>query len=450
MATATVLGLAYESPISQFPVRTGPGTNFDKAPFTISKGTTAEVLKVDEDSQDTQSDFGRIYSWFELKFADGQTGWMRGHVVGIQGDFSAFGYGHVAEMTHAYKLSRDMSVAMPEVATEVSAPAAATEVSTPSASSEVSAPDASSEVSAPDTSSEVSAPAAPPPPAAAKKGRRTAKPTAAPSLIIQRRPGSALNARNAPAGANILFRVPAKAEVKLLDVARDTSPRQFRWFKVDYNGQQAWVREDYTRWQGDTESLGLPWDLYPAPLKDASWWVRDFNYPPKQDTSTWEHHGWDYGCETGDPMFAGPNGGKVVQVQPCTKCSAARPSTVLNGLQLGDTRTFTDPGWGFGYGNFVVIEYAWDQLPASTQEWMNGNGYGEGAMYALYGHMASYSVSVGDELAGGEHFGAGGNTGNSEAPHLHLELRAGKKGHTYNGWAGLKSGLITPGVLFSR
>jgi len=439
MPTATVLGLAYESPIAEFPVRTGPGTNFDKAPFTISKGTTAEVITVDEDSQDTQSDFGRIYSWFELKFPDGNTGWMRGHVVGIQGDFSQFGYGNVAELTHAYKLIRDMSVAVP-------VPSIASEVSTPSASSEVSAPDASSEVSTPDASSEVSAP---PPPAAAKKGRRTAKPSSPAMIVIQRQVGSALNARDAPGGANVIFRVPGKAKVKLVDVARDNTPRQFRWFKIDHEGQQAWVREDYTRWEGDTETLGLPWDLYPAPMKDATWWVRDFNFAPKQDTSTWEHWGWDFGCNVGDPIYCGPNGGRVVQVQACTKCTAAKPSTINHGLQLGDPSTFSDPGWGFGYGNFVVVGYMWDQLPTSTQEWMNANGYGNGAMFALYGHMHEYSVQAGQELTGETVIGSGGNTGNSEAPHLHLELRASKS-QNYTTWAAIKSGLITPMHLFSR
>jgi hypothetical protein len=109
-AKASVLGFAFESPVSSFPAREGPGTSFPKTAFMANKDTNnLTVLDVQPDSQGTKSDFGRVYQWFKLQFSDGQTGWMRGHVVGIQGDFSAYGYGVVKELTHAYTLVRDMT-----------------------------------------------------------------------------------------------------------------------------------------------------------------------------------------------------------------------------------------------------------------------------------------------------------------------------------------------------
>ena len=107
---ASVLGFIYDSPVTEFPVRTGPGTNYDRTPFKISKGTSdLKVMDVQSDSQGTLSNFGRVYQWFHLKFPDGQTGWMRGHVIGIQGDFTRYGYGNLPEMKYAYLLVRDMT-----------------------------------------------------------------------------------------------------------------------------------------------------------------------------------------------------------------------------------------------------------------------------------------------------------------------------------------------------
>jgi murein DD-endopeptidase MepM/ murein hydrolase activator NlpD len=277
------------------------------------------------------------------------------------------------------------------------------------------------------------------------------RPSDPPAVIIQRSPGSALNARDQPTtvGSSVLFTIPSREQVKLLDVEQTDFGQRFRWFKVEYSGRQAWVREDYCRVTGDTEALGLPWDLYPAPMADRSWWVRDYNYKPFQDTNVWEHWGWDFGAEAGTPILAGPYGGKVAQVMDCAKCTEQRPSTLLNGLALGDPSTLSDPGWGFGYGNFVVVGYKWDLLPDSTQNWMRESGYENGSAFVLYGHLQSRNVEAGQSLHAEQIIGKCGNTGNSQAPHLHLELRLAKSDH-YPGWASLMNGLTNPVVLFSR
>jgi hypothetical protein len=104
-------------------VRSGPGTTYDLMPFKAKKGLDKlEVLDVQPDSQNTQSPFGRVYQWFQLRFPDGQTGWLRGHVVGIYGDFSAYGYGVINTPAHAYTLVRDMSVTPPAARESPAAP----------------------------------------------------------------------------------------------------------------------------------------------------------------------------------------------------------------------------------------------------------------------------------------------------------------------------------------
>jgi murein DD-endopeptidase MepM/ murein hydrolase activator NlpD len=59
-----------------------------------------------------------------------------------------------------------------------------------------------------------------------------------------------------------------------------------------------------------------------------------------------------------------------------------------------------------GYGNKVEIKY-WD------------------GTVSYYGHMNTFSVSVGQQVAPGELVGQSGNTGRSTGPHLHLEIHPG-------------------------
>ena len=61
-------------------------------------------------------------------------------------------------------------------------------------------------------------------------------------------------------------------------------------------------------------------------------------------------------------------------------------------------------GWGGGYGNHIIISH--------------GNGF-----TTLYGHMTSFSVSVGQWVNQGQQIGVMGSTGWSTGTHLHFEIR---------------------------
>jgi murein DD-endopeptidase MepM/ murein hydrolase activator NlpD len=61
-------------------------------------------------------------------------------------------------------------------------------------------------------------------------------------------------------------------------------------------------------------------------------------------------------------------------------------------------------GWNGGYGKCIIIKHA--------------DGYS-----TLYGHLSSYSVSVGDTVSQGQMIGSMGSTGNSTGPHLHFAIR---------------------------
>ncbi len=61
-------------------------------------------------------------------------------------------------------------------------------------------------------------------------------------------------------------------------------------------------------------------------------------------------------------------------------------------------------GWIGGYGNTIVIDHG-------------------GGMTTLYGHMDGFAVSAGQTVSIGQAIGTVGNTGFSQGPHLHFEVR---------------------------
>lgn len=430
--TATILGLAYASSITEFTVRTGPGTNFAKAAFRGKKDTSGlTVLDVQPDSQGEKSDFGRVYQWFNLQFPDGQTGWMRGHVIGLLGDFTDYGYGIVHDLKHAYLMVRDME--------KVAAMAKQKQRDEEKAAKDEKK--ATSEETPEETQTEQVAPIM-------TKTAGIAKPSGPPMATIKT--SSAAYVRDAPStfNTNRLFTVPRNTEVPILDVQTENRYQNFNWYQVEYQGQKAWIREDLVTYDGDTEPVGLPWDLYPAPM-DERWWVRDFNMPPNNNPTMAQHAGWDYGAKEGELMRCGPLGGTVIVSFECTKCTPAQPNTLSQGLSLNDPSVFTDDGWGDGYGHYVIVRYDQDQLPESTKAKIAEMGFGGGAVFALYGHMADRKVMTGQELEPNQVIGSCGNTGNSEGPHLHLEVRVSPTAN-FTSWYSIRSGLTSPGILFKR
>ena len=65
--------------------------------------------------------------------------------------------------------------------------------------------------------------------------------------------------------------------------------------------------------------------------------------------------------------------------------------------------------WVSGYGNYIMIDH--------------GNGY-----YTAFGHLSSFTVSVGTVVSTGQQIAVSGNTGISTGPHLHYEVYIGGRG----------------------
>lgn len=448
---ATVLGLIYDSPIVDFPARTGPGTTFNYTPFTVAKGRDdLDILDIEPDASDTQSDFGRVYQWFHFRLPDGREGWLRDHVVGIQGDWSGFGYGKVPDVKHAYLLIRDMSKATSvppaiDPIQEDTQPVSTVTIT----ESETTDTDAAAETTDAASSDEATPPATPAPTLQKTRTTAIAKPQGPPRAIIKVQSQAYTRQGPSTIGYDRVYTVPRNAEVNILEVRRENQGRHLRWYRIEYNSQQAWIREDLVQYTGDTEAVGLPWDLYPAPMAER-WWIRDYNRAPYRNDNEFEHWGWDFGAHIGEPIYCGPFGATVMEAFQCPKCmDPSRPSTVLNGIDIGSTAVLSDPQWGYGYGHYVILRYANDQLPESTKDAITQMGYPGGSIFVMYAHLQRFSVQPGQELGPGQIFAYCGNSGNSEAQHLHLELRVSKKAD-YSGWANIKDGLTSPIILFNR
>jgi hypothetical protein len=268
--------------------------------------------------------------------------------------------------------------------------------------------------------------------------------------IIIVKSARAVNARTGPStDFDRIFSLEPETIAPLLEVEQEPSERPYNWYQILHEGQDAWVREDFCTYHGATDALGLPEDLYPIPFLGQYSISRGHNFAPNRDPDLSEHDGWDYVAAVGEPLVCGPNGGTVVVSFQCTRCTPERPSVIDNGLQLSDPSIFSDEGWGFGFGNYVIARYLNDQLPQSTQDILTARGFADGHIFALYAHLQARSVEAGAELAGGTQIGTCGNTGNSSAPHLHLQLRASRS-PDFSSFSALRDGRMDPVVLFRR
>ncbi len=435
MTTQTLMAFVRGRPevpsVVEIYVRAGPSRLYDTLRRLPVGAANLPVLDVRPDEQN-EALSGKVYQWFLLELPGGGSGWARDDLLEIVGDGTRFGYGVLPTRTFAFALRR---AAPPPVTTPAVAPPAPIAPAPPSSVAVPPAPGPLAMPPAPPAE-----PAAPPP---------MATPSSAPTVVVKTQ--SQAPTRTGP---GITFPrtgvfLPRHARLPLLAVQRESGGQNYRWFKVRADGQEVWVREDLVTYDGDTDPLGLAADLYPAPMRENYWWVRGYNMPPAKDPSLPDHDGWDLGAAQGEPILAGPNGGLVVRSFHCANCTPERPSTLMHGFSLGDPRIFTDPQWGYGYGHFVIVRYSHDQLPASTRALLAARGFPGGTIFVMYAHLAERRVQDGQTLAPGQVIGTCGNTGNSEAPHLHLEVRASRSPE-FSHWYTVRDGLMDPVVLFKR
>lgn len=430
---AYVRGLPDIPTVREINIRSGPNTNY--ALLFKSPVGTANLPVLEVKADDTGANLnGKVYQWFRLQFPNGQSGWARDDLLEVSGDGTTFGYSLLLMRSHAFALTRAATTAPPPPA-----PIAPVGVVSPLPVPAVPAPPPAVPVP----------PAAPAPVVPAAPAPTPAVPGSTPMAIIKTQ-----GAANTRKGPGIVFErtgvtLPRHGRYPIIQVQRESTGQQYRWFQLNHNGQLLWIREDLVSHDGDTSAFGLPTDLYPSPMKENYWWVRGYNMPPNIDMALPQHDGWDQGAATGEPIYCGPNGGLVVKSFQCAKCTPDRPNTLSQGFSLGDARIFNDQGWGNGYGNHIIVRYTSDLLPQSTRNLIASRGFPGGTMFVMYAHLHERMVAEGMPLAPGQQIGTCGNTGNSEATHIHLEVRASRSAD-FTGWFNVRGGVMDAVALFKR
>ncbi|MBP6298449.1 MAG: SH3 domain-containing protein [Anaerolineae bacterium] len=408
---ATILGNPEFPSIREVNVRSGPAITRELL-FKIPLGAKSLVKACATDA-DGSAKTGKLYTWLHLDFQDGRTGWVRDDLIEVEGDGAEFGYGFVPQRQQAFKLVRTVVIDTPVTPPD---PAATPVTPTPV----VIVPPVTPPT--PDTIATASA--------AITMGRD--------GVNVRRGPGTSHEA---------VTRFPHRTRCEILGAKpEDNRASRFKWVQVRANNTSGWVREDYLRYEGDVSGFGLAFaDAYPSPIQN-SFWVRDWNTDPNY---TAIHYGWDLGAATGEPIFAGPGGGLVIQVNRCTLCTPDRPSVLQNGLRLNDPGVLQNPAWGYGYGNYVVVRYLYDLLPASTKAELARRNLPNYHLFTIYAHLNTIEVSQGQTVEPNQRIATCGNSGNSEAAHLHLEIRAwNNAAETSTGR--MISNRMDPVVLFRR
>ncbi len=383
-------------------------------------------------------------------------GWLRSHVLTIEGDHTHFGYGIVSPATYAYILNRVIAAAAP--------------AATPSTPKVESAPTSATSPTTTPTPSVSPAPSVPTPapvsvPVPATPVTPAPDPDATLPCIATVSASAGARLRQTPVtGAQVMI-IPSGANATVME-ARTISGETLRWIRLSYQGQEGWTREDLLSFSGSCAAFGLATtsttpaviqptgaaatfpdytsaDLYPVPMARYRF-VRGFQGPVPQ------HNGVDYGGDTGEAMLAGPVGGLCVASVECTRCNVpGKPSTILQGLGLANSSVFSDPAWNFGYGHYVIIRYLNNQLPPSTRQTLANMGFPGGHIFAMHAHLSRRDARAGEVVEARQVIGACGDTGNSQGSHLHLELRASRSPN-YTSWAALGSGLLDPLLMFRR
>lgn len=187
-------------------------------------------------------------------------------------------------------------------------------------------------------------------------------------------------------------------------------------------------------------------ERFAAPVA-AAWSRGAYRFRSPVPYGDGRHKGLDYIAEEGAPVVAG-GAGEVYGVHACACCQG------MSIFQLGLTpaerdRAFIDldAGFVYGFGNLIVVRHNWDDLPEGARRAMTARHFANHYAFVYYAHLTDdLRVREGDMVRAGTLLGFVGNTGNSTAPHLHLEVRCMAKANPLP-FSGAKS-VIDPETTF--
>lgn len=415
--TVYIRGIPGNTQVTEVRVHVTPGLSTD-VPFRVAVGGKAICTAVQVDPANDKFQ-GQTYKWFNLTFPDGRTGWVRDDLLDLEGDCSAFGYGNYTTRIFAFS-----ALVIPAaLATTTSQPAATTPSSSPAPAA---APSVSVNVS-------VTTPATP-----------TA--TTSNCVAIVRSDSRAKVRAQPSVNANVLGGMDPGQQTPVQNVVAGQDGQNFRWIQTTFNGSTGYIREDLLTYSADCTAAfgvgttqpagGVPATakaaaatdpgqkaLFPSPLRLPYQIFQEFG-----DTRYGSaHKGADLTTRSqgpsvdGAPLF-GCGNGFVHYTIKCTRCTADKPNFESNGIKFWDANAVRDPAWGYGFGNHVVLRYAWAELPSALRQEMTSRNLAGGYAYVYYAHLKRIDVSDGAAITPDTQIGLLGNTGNSNGHHVHIEL----------------------------
>jgi murein DD-endopeptidase MepM/ murein hydrolase activator NlpD len=223
--------------------------------------------------------------------------------------------------------------------------------------------------------------------------------------------------------------------ITIRDVKAGTDGQGFRWVVMTEKVASGttisgFVREDLITFAANCNVFGLhnAMVLNPADPADKN---RTQRFPPPMKEGSYRitqkfgnagHKGTDLGATVGTPILASGNG-VVTKTVYCTRCTEDKPNFASQGVPHWDPNAIKDPAWGFGFGNYVIVRYAWADMPNIMRDHMGTMGLTNGFAYVIYAHLKSIDVIPGTVVKTSHQLGLSGNTGNSTGPHLHLEVK---------------------------
>jgi hypothetical protein len=399
-------GTAILTGISNFPsvnLREGASITF-RIVATVPKGLSGLPIIAAKADAEGRSFQGKVFQWLLVSLPDSRTGWVRDDLVELIGDCSHIGYGNLVAATLAFSLIRADEV-MPASAC-------------------------------------------------------TAKITGVPylSFVRVRQRATATSPEIAQLARGVEG-LPVRAAASD-EAGASVDGKLYQWLKLQLpGGGEGWVRNDLVAIQGECGQFGygtVAAYTLAASLTRASGGTMGsglFRQPVQSGIQTGDfsgdHLGWDIAPD-GMPISSGPIAAAVVRAHRAMKCTPSMPSCYRRNMtQAERDPIFNDPGWGWGYGNHVILRYDHNSLPASTRQRLGQLGKAGQHIFAVYAHMREITVALGPMLPNSM-IGMVGTTGYATGPHLHLELRS--SGNTaavgpLMGWATVAPSL-DPGILF--
>jgi murein DD-endopeptidase MepM/ murein hydrolase activator NlpD len=140
------------------------------------------------------------------------------------------------------------------------------------------------------------------------------------------------------------------------------------------------------------------------------------------------HKGVDYVSKAGVSGLLIRAGGAGVTYPKrfrCEACTREQPNFLSQNLsQEQQNAAFSnEKPWVYGFGNLLVVRYAFNDLPSRARQEMERNGQRGWFAYVLYAHLEEILVEPNVTVSARMPIARLGNTGNSTGPHLHLEVQ---------------------------